>query len=203
MKKMHDTQSKILDIIQEYGNSPWTIKDLQERLNITSPSLIYHHLQMLCRKGFIRRNPESRTNYQLLSQTDGSIVYLDTYGMAQCGPDGRILSCEPIEKIPVSRKLLTFNVDQAFLMTAMGDSMEPRIWEGDYVIVMRADHAENGEIVVCTYNDKSLIKLLKYSNNIITLNSFNTYYSPIVVNEHDQFRIEGIVKGIISYSVKN
>ncbi|MBP5448637.1 MAG: winged helix-turn-helix transcriptional regulator, partial [Spirochaetales bacterium] len=80
MKKMHKTQREILAIIKEYGTEPWTIRDLQERLNISSPSLIFHHLQMLTRKGYIRRDPENHTSYQLLSEANDSIIYLDTYG---------------------------------------------------------------------------------------------------------------------------
>ena len=202
MKKMHKTQREILNIIKEYGSEPWTIRDLQERLNISSPSLIFHHLQMLTRKGYIRRDPECHTSYQLLSEVNDSIIYLDTYGMAKCGPDGHILSGEPIDKIPISRKLLTFNVEDAFMMTAEGDSMEPRIYEGDYVIIMKSNTAENGQMVLCTYNGKTLIKVFKKVNDMITLNSLNIEYFPINVKPSDELYIEGIVKGIVSYSVK-
>ena len=61
-----------------------------------------------------------------------------------------------------------------------GDSMEPRICDGDVVIVRQQNTAENGEIVIAFVNgDKATCKRLRKYRDGIELISFNPAYKPM------------------------
>lgn len=61
-----------------------------------------------------------------------------------------------------------------------GDSMSPRIIEGDYLIVRKQSDAESGDIVIAFVNgeDATVKKLIKQENGI-TLQPFNPAYEPM------------------------
>lgn len=67
-----------------------------------------------------------------------------------------------------------------FGLRIKGDSMSPRISEGDTVIVRRQDDAESGDLVIATVNGDSATckRLMKYQTGI-SLISFNPMYKPM------------------------
>lgn len=67
-----------------------------------------------------------------------------------------------------------------------GDSMEPRIYNGDTVIVRQQNYAENGDIVIALINghDATCKRLMKY-NGGISLLSLNPKYEPMVFTKSD------------------
>ena len=66
------TTSIILDIIREYieehGFSP-SIRDIMDRANINSTSLIQYHLKKLTDQGCIERTPDTARSIVLLKTT--------------------------------------------------------------------------------------------------------------------------------------
>jgi repressor LexA len=73
-----------------------------------------------------------------------------------------------------------------FGLKIKGDSMSPRISEGDTVIVRQQDDAESGDIVIVLINgDNATCKrLMKYSEGI-SLISFNPLYEPMTFSNED------------------
>ncbi len=67
-----------------------------------------------------------------------------------------------------------------FGLKIKGDSMSPRIAEGDTVIVRKQDDAESGDIVIATVNgyEATCKRLMKYQDKI-SLISFNPLYKPM------------------------
>ena len=84
-----------------------------------------------------------------------------------------------------------------------GDSMEPKIEDGSLVLVHQNLILDNGDIGILYLNEEVFCK--KFSKdpftNIITLKSLNKDYSPIVINEDDDFRIIGKVVGVFDYNI--
>ncbi|MBE5922625.1 MAG: helix-turn-helix domain-containing protein [Lachnospiraceae bacterium] len=67
-----------------------------------------------------------------------------------------------------------------------GDSMEPKISDGDVVIVRQQDDAESGEIVIALVNgDEATCKRLKKYADGIMLISNNPKYEPMVFTEKE------------------
>ncbi len=198
MPELHTKQKRILELLQN-ATEPMSIRDLQNILGASSPSLVHHHILQLENKGYLRRNPNNPQDYQVLADNpDKEVTYLNLYGLAQCGPNGLLAEAVPVERVPVSSKMLGFASEQGFMVKARGDSMTPLISENDYVIAQRNAVALNGDIVVCVNDGKALIKKLTYSNNKPILESLNKKYDSIIPEE--DLIIEGVVKGVYKYS---
>lgn len=86
------------------------------------------------------------------------------------------------EEIPYS-----LSITGAFVaLQVKGHSMEPRIYEGDIVIVRVQPTAETGDIVVAIVNgDEATVKRLQVSPEGITLQPFNPSYQPIFYSRTD------------------
>lgn len=73
-----------------------------------------------------------------------------------------------------------------FGLKIKGDSMSPRIMEGDTVIVRQQDDAESGDIVIVLINGDSATckRLMKYQEGIALI-SFNPAYEPMKYSNKD------------------
>lgn len=198
--ELHKTQQNLLSLIKNNHDHPLTIKELQVELDLSSTSVVFHHIQKLEKKGYIKRNPNNPRDYQILGEPEKPIAYLNLYGLAQCGKEGSILSGSPQDRVPIASRLIKFPTEHAFLVTAKGKSMEPHINDSDLVITRKSQDANNGEVVVCVNNEVAIIKKFYKQDNTIILHSFNSDNPPFVAAE--DFRIEGVVKGVISYNPK-
>jgi len=196
-KSLHPVQENLLKLLAKHIDDPMTVRELQDMLGVTSTSVVAHHMQQLEKKGYLKRNPYNSKDYQLVKGgPESQVSYLNLYGLAACGPSGAILDGDPIDKIPIASRLLPFPAAEAFMVTAKGKSMEPKIQDGDLVIARKVSRPENGKVYVCVNDSKALIK--KYQSNGKTkfLQSFNPKFEPFVVAK--DFRVEGEVKAVIS-----
>lgn len=199
MKTLHPTQKKLLDLLKENITEPLTVRELQSALGISSTSIVHHHMEQLEKKGYLRRNPANPKDYQILADSpEKTITYINLYGLAQCGPKGSILDGNPVDRIPIASKILGFNSSEAFMVKAKGNSMMPKINDGDLVIAKKAHSADNGAMVVCVNKGESLIKKIQKGKEIILI-STNQACEPFVAAK--DFRIEGIVRGVFTYTV--
>jgi repressor LexA len=198
-KKLHPLQQQILDLLVENSDDPLTIREIQDAVNASSTSVIAHHLTQLEKKGYLKRNPFNPRDYQVLKGgPEKQVTYINLYGLAQCGPDGAILDGNPIDRIPISARLLPFPAEEAFMVKAKGDSMEPKISEGDLVIAKKTNDADNNSIVICANKGESLIKKIKKEKDDIILISINSEkYQPFLA-DRESFKIEGEVKTVIT-----
>lgn len=104
---------------------------------------------------------------------------------------GRVAAGIPLEAI--EDVIDTEEIPQALAKTGEffglqihGDSMEPRMCEGDVVIVRQQDDAESGDIVIAMINghDATCKRLMKYSGGISLL-SFNPLYEPMMFSNEE------------------
>lgn len=104
---------------------------------------------------------------------------------------GRVAAGIPIEAVEeiidteeISAKMA--HTGEFFGLRIHGDSMEPRMCEGDVVIVRKQDDAESGEIVIATVNgsDATCKRLRKYRDGI-ELISNNPAYSPMFYSNEE------------------
>lgn len=199
MKKLHPKQRALLALLRENMDAPLTIQELKEEMGVSSKSVVHHHITQLEKKGYLKRSHSNPRDYQILEDPEKPIVYLNLYGLAECGPNGSILDGNPIDRIPIASRLLKFAAEDAFMVKAKGDSMLPRIHQGDYVIARKQNYADRGEMVVCVHEGRSSIKIFHAHKGMVILSSVNSEnYSSFNVEPED-FRIEGVVKNIIQY----
>lgn len=76
--------------------------------------------------------------------------------------------------------------DSYFYLLVRGDSMEPRIREGDLALVHRQQTLENGELGVLVYGEgEGTLKKFVRRGNAIILQPFNPAYQPQVILGED------------------
>lgn len=104
---------------------------------------------------------------------------------------GRVAAGIPIEAITdiidteeISQELA--RTGEFFGLQIHGDSMEPRMYDGDVVIVRQQDDAESGDIVIAMVNgdDATCKRLMKYAGGI-SLISLNTKYDPMMFSNKE------------------
>ena len=199
MNDLHPRQIKLLKLLKDHIDSPLLMSELSRESEIYSPGVLYHHLRQLERKGYLKRNPDNPKDYNIMDSPEKAIVYINKYGMAQCGPDGILLSGNVIDRIPIASSLLRFPASLAFIVEARGDSMEPKITNGDVIIVKKQNFAESGDLIVCVHNEKVFLKQFLIVAKRVVLNSLNNKYKLIEVFSGSDLRIEGVVKNILHY----
>ncbi len=197
LSNMHYVQEKILQLIEEKSDEKLTIRKIQFELGLSSTSIVSHHLTQLEIKGYLKRCKPNVREYQILTSPEKKLAYLKFYGLAQCGKFGKILDDNSSETLPIPTKLLSFPSSEAFIVKAKGDSMSPRINDGDLVIARNPFSFVKGGIYICVNNDEAMIKkVLKDNAGNLILSSLNPKFDPFLAAP--DFRIVGEVKVIIS-----
>lgn len=90
--------------------------------------------------------------------------------------------------------------ENTMCIVVTGDSMYPKIENGDKIQVLKQDWAENGQVVVALIdNENGVVKKIEYDDNMIRLISFNPEYQPreFIGNEINRVKILGIVRTVI------
>lgn len=80
-----------------------------------------------------------------------------------------------------------------FCLTVDGNSMEPRFYDGDIILVQEAEDLDFGEIGVFIINDRGFVKQ-KGEHHLISL---NPSFSSIYLGPYDDFRCVGRVIGTL------
>ena len=81
-----------------------------------------------------------------------------------------------------------------------GNSMYPKIEDGDSIQVLKQDWCESGQVaIVLIDGENAVVKKVEYDRSSITLLSFNPEYAPRVFKgaERDRLKILGIVRKVI------
>lgn len=104
---------------------------------------------------------------------------------------GNVAAGTPIEAIEdiIDTEEITeemASTGEFFGLQIRGDSMEPRMYNGDVVIVRQQDDADSGDIVIATINgtDATCKRLRKYRDGI-ELISNNPSYEPMFFNNKE------------------
>lgn len=85
-----------------------------------------------------------------------------------------------------------------FALMCKGDSMAPRIQDGDLVAIRKQHTVENGQIAAVRIGDEATLKRVYLSEGRLILQPENPAYEPIVLigEEISTARIEGLAVGL-------
>ena len=86
----------------------------------------------------------------------------------------------------------------AFALEVKGDSMAPRIEDGDIIVVSPKLDARSGDICVVRVSDEDTVKRVKIDENLIYLIPLNPEYEPMAVKKRDVTFMWKVVKVIKS-----
>ncbi len=178
----------IRDSIQDRGYPP-SMREIGQRVGLTSSSSVAHQLRVLEEKGFLKRDPNRPRalsvyypNEPVVDDTDSGdarpeAAYVPVVGRIAAG--GPILAEERVEEVmPLPKSLV--GEGTLFLLEVAGDSMiEAAICNGDYVVVRQQPTAENGEIVAAMIDGEATVKTLQRKDGHVWLLPHNPAYEPI------------------------
>lgn len=80
-----------------------------------------------------------------------------------------------------------------FYLRAKGDSMEPKIPDGSYVLCRKQSDVENGEIAAVLVNgdEEATLKRVVKQGDIVLLQALNENYAPYILNADNPGKIVG------------
>ena len=92
-----------------------------------------------------------------------------------------------------------YDVDNTICINVRGDSMYPKIEDGDTIVVRKQDTLQNGEIGVIRFGDEFFVKRVEFEKNALRLISINPEYAPRLIkgSDLDQAEIVGKVVKIV------
>ncbi len=185
-EKLTEKQRKVLEAIKgfwrEFSIAP-SIRELCKITGLSSTSTIHAHLKALEKKGYIDK----------YSNKPRGIALKDGYNFTRVPLVGRIAAGEPIdaeenieEYYPFPSGLLPR--EDVFMLEVKGESMiEEGIKEGDYVIAVCQNTADNGDIVVALLDGQqgkeATVKRFYKDNDAIRLQPANRTMMPIIARD--------------------
>ena len=196
--KITDKQREILEYIKETilkKGYPPAVREICEAVRLKSTSSVHSHLEQLEKNGYIRRDPTKPRTIEIIDDTFNlarrEVVNVPLLGTVAAGAP--ILAQENIENyFPIPVEMLPNK--EIFMLKVKGDSMiDAGIYNGDRVIVAKADTARNGEIVVALVDDSATVKTFYQEKGRFRLQPQNASMDPIIL---DEVQILGKVIGL-------
>jgi repressor LexA len=202
-KKLSDRQKNILKYIEAYVDErgyPPSIREIGDRVGISSTSVVDYNLRVLERDGYIRRDREVSRGLELTSTSRGQRQSQPR--VVRIPVVGRIAAGVPIEAIEDPSDVVELPVgsvpDNCYALRVRGSSMiEDHIDDGDLVVVRQQPSVDNGDIAVAIVNDNSAnggatLKRFYLEGDMVRLQPRNPTMQPIMVPV-DQVEVRGKV----------
>ena len=127
------------------------------------------------------------------------IVQLPIYGFAQCGNKGKqIIDEYSQEKMPVTIAFIgTGDIKNCFFVRAKGNSMEPKIQDGDLVLIRQQPSYDESDFVFVLHNQLPKLKKIINQNGHYMLESINRFFDKVEIDPYDETKVIGVVKKVI------
>jgi repressor LexA len=202
-KKLSERQKNILKYIEDYVEErgyPPSIREIGDRVGISSTSVVDYNLKVLEREGRIRRDREVSRGLELVGSQRGQRQSQPR--LMRIPVVGRIAAGLPIEAIEDPSEFVELSAgsvaDDCFALRVRGTSMiEDHIDDGDVVVVRPQHSVDNGDIAVAIVNDATenggaTLKRFYLEGDTVRLQPRNPAMQPIIVPA-DQVEVRGKV----------
>lgn len=199
--KITEKQSQILEYIKsEIINKgyPPSVRDICQAVNLKSTSSVHSHLETLEKNGYIRRDPTKPRTIEILDDNFNLVrremVNVPIVGTVAAGQP--ILAVENIDNyFPIPSEYMPN--EETFMLKVKGESMiNAGILDGDHILVVRQNHAKNGDMVVALVDDSATVKTFYKEDGHIRLQPENDYMDPIILPDVE---IIGKVFGVFRF----
>lgn len=197
-------QKAILDFITEFritrGYAP-SQHEIAAHFGFKSLGTVQNYLVRLERQGSLKKTWNARRGMQVVAPQPQAIhshrseaVPLPLLGRVAAGRPIEAVSNEETIEVPPSM----LRAGAHFVLKVNGDSMiEEGILDGDYVVIKKQVTADNGQTVVALIDNGATIKKYYCRGGSIELHPANVAYKPIIVQSEADFRVEGVLVGVI------
>ena len=200
-KPATERQQRILDVIHRFTAErgyPPSVREIGERVGLSSSSTIHAHLKALEKRGLISRDPTKPR--ALRSEVPGTprlipdSVVMPIVGKVAAGIP--ITAQENLEGEFVLPSAFVPKASDSFMLRVQGDSMiEAAILDGDLIMVRPQKTASNGEIVVAMVDGDATVKRFYREDGRIRLQPENRTMAPIYASDVEIIgRVEAVVR---------
>ncbi len=206
MTGVSKTRLRILNFIraflQDRGYAP-TVRDIVKGCNISTSSVVQHHLNILERQGYIHRDPQVFRSIRLIEQEQPVIIRVPLLGAIAAGepipvPTSDTWATIPEETVQLTDEL-TQDRDGVYALKVKGTSMiDALIDDGDIVLMQQTSTVDDGDMVAVWLKRQQEVTLKKiyHEENRIRLQPANREMKPFY-QDLDNVEIQGRVIGII------
>jgi repressor LexA len=197
-KPATERQRRILDVIRaftaEHGYPP-SVREIGERVGLSSSSTIHAHLKALEKRGLISRDPtKPRALRSGTPSPAADAVVLPILGRVAAGIP--ITAQEDVEGEFVLPTAFVPRASDGFMLRVQGDSMvDAAILDGDLILVRPQPSADNGEIVVAMIDGEATVKRFYREAGRVRLQPENQAMAPIYASDVEIVgRVEAVVR---------
>ncbi|WP_336250318.1 transcriptional repressor LexA [Stomatohabitans albus] len=185
-------QQRIMECIGQFVSThgfPPTVREICERVGLSSPSSVHSQLRTLEEMGYLNRNaslpramellPKAYDHLGIVNPTlTGTSVPIPLVGAIAAGAP--ILAEEHIDEY-ISLPESIVGDGTLFALTVRGESMiEAGVLPGDTVIVRQQQQVEQGEMCAALIEDGATVKYFRRTRaGDVFLDPANEYYEPI------------------------
>ena len=178
--------------VDEDGYPP-SVREICKAVGLNSTATVHGYLGRLAEKGYIKKEDQKGRTLRLIKTADNKEIkkedksFYSGKEMVEVPVIGKITAGEPILAVENVTDTFPIPIDfvgncESFMLTVRGESMiEAGILNGDYILVKKQNHANNGEIVVALIGDEATVKTFYKEKDHIRLQPENSTMDPIIV----------------------
>jgi len=231
LSERHKKILKVLDDFQNNVGYPPSIREIGNRTNIPSTSMVNYYLKQLEEMGYIERDRNVSRGIRLLkpfSEAGSTAIrnFQDAVkDILQIPVLGRIVASEPVPVPPsdfsyfdpesmvdIASSLLPNHEksNDLFALEVQGNSMiDAMVFDGDIVVMKPIPTAENGELVAVWLNDRdeTTLKYFYLEGGRVRLQPANPNMKPIYIEDPSTVKIQGkvimVIRQVEEQSKKN
>ncbi len=182
------------------NNESITLREIAASIWVSHPQTVLNKLNQLVLKWYFIKD---ESGYHLIRESIGDqrndVIQLPIYGFAQCGNQGKkVIDEYTQERIPVTPTMLGIkDPSKCFFVRAKGNSMEPKIQDGDLVLIQQQDSYDQNEYVFVVHNDLPKLKKVVKQDDKRYLESVNRFFDKMEISKFDETKIVWVIKKVI------
>jgi repressor LexA len=215
-KGLTDKHIRVLEFMTNYqgeNGRPPSIREIGEKVKISSTSVVNYYLDQLMKMGYLKRDTRVSRGLRLTTKVNEVIqIVTETLRVPILGP----IAAGPLMLVPepgidymndkeynaveIARSLLPNKEkgNDLYALEVKGDSMiDAMINDGDIVVMKPAQEARNGEMVAVRVNDEYTLKYFYKEKDRYRLQPANPTMRPIFLKKNDPLEINGKVVMVI------
>ena len=215
-KGITDKHIKVLEFLTDYQikyGRPPSIREIGEKVKISSTSVVNYYLDQLKKMGYLERDDRVSRGVRLtdkvneIIQSTTDLLRVPILGPIAAGPFMLVpepginyMNDKEYDAVDIARSLLPSkeNGNNLYALEVKGDSMiDAMINDGDIVVMKPAIEARNGEMVAVRVNDEYTLKYFYKEKDRFRLQPANPTMKPIILKKTEQPEINGKVVMVI------
>jgi len=211
-KGITDKHIKVLEFLMDYQNKfgrPPSIREIGEKVKISSTSVVNYYLDQLEKNGHIERDRKISRGVRLTGRTPlGDMFRVPMLGVIQAGEpipvpaNADFGSFTPEDSIEIAMSLMPAKEKgkELFALQVQGESMiDAMVNDGDIVILKPTQDARNGDMVAVWLSDRNetTLKFFFKEKDKYRLQPANPTMKPIYIDKSESLEIKGKVVMVI------